>query len=40
MLVSEPKDMSLQALNLIVGMYLQPIEGVYNIGILQYGKSL
>jgi len=24
-------DMSLQALNLDVGMYLQPFEGVYNI---------
>jgi len=34
MLVREHRDVSLQALNLIVGMYLQPFEVVYNIGTL------
>jgi len=31
MLVCEHRDVSLQALNLIVGVYLQPFEGIYNI---------
>jgi len=30
-LVHEHKGMSLQALNLVVGMYLQPFEGANNI---------
>jgi len=31
MLAYKHKDMSLQALNIVVGMYLQPFEGVYNL---------
>jgi len=34
MLAHERTDVSLRALNLVVGMYLQSFEGVYNIGIL------
>jgi len=34
MLAPELKDVSLQALHLIVGRYLQPFEGVYKIGTL------
>jgi len=36
MLECERRNMNLQALNLVVGIYLQPFEGVYNIGILYY----
>jgi len=43
MLTHESKDVSLQALNLVVDMYLKSFEGVYNIctyniDILQYGR--
>jgi len=45
MLAREHWDVSLRALNLVVGMYLQPFESVYNIsiyniGTLLYGKNL
>jgi len=31
MLACEYKVVSLRALNLVIGMYLQPFEGIYNI---------
>jgi len=40
MLAGEHRYVNVQALNLVVGIYLQPFEGVYNIHTLQYGKNL